>query len=92
MSFMEKQVTDKREWWEIDGPIGIVFFDCEDFTKEQAQKDYSADSPVWTTEKTVGYGARLSAPGYMDCTDWAVFDTVKEAEDYLEDTYPEEED
>jgi hypothetical protein len=30
-----------------------------------------------------GFGARLSAPGYMDCTDWAVFETEQEARDYL---------
>jgi hypothetical protein len=34
-----------------------------------------------------GHGARLSAPGYMDCTDWSVFDTVEEAEAYLDDMY-----
>lgn len=26
-----------------------------------------------------GWGARMSAPGYMDCTDWCVYDTEKEA-------------
>ena len=39
-----------------------------------------------------GFGARLSAPGYLDCTEWAVFDTAEEAEDYLKETYPEDED
>lgn len=29
------------------------------------------------------YGARFSAPGYMDCTDWTLFDTREEAEDFL---------
>jgi hypothetical protein len=32
-----------------------------------------------------GWGARLSAPGYMDCTEWAVFETEQEARDYLRD-------
>jgi hypothetical protein len=27
----------------------------------------------------------------MDCTEWAVFDTTQEAEDYLDEMYPEEE-
>lgn len=40
----------------------------------------------------VGFGVRLSAPGYMDCTDWCVFDTVEEAQAYLDETYPEDED
>lgn len=34
-----------------------------------------------------GYGARLSAPGYLDCTEWTVFDTEKEAQAYLDETY-----
>lgn len=41
-------------------------------------------------ENIQGYGARLSAPGYMDCTEWAVFDTGAEAWDYLEEMYPDE--
>jgi len=35
-----------------------------------------------------GYFARLSASGYMDCTEWAgPFETNAEAEEYLVDTY-----
>lgn len=33
------------------------------------------------------WGARLSAPGYTDCTEWCVFDTEKEAHNYLVETY-----
>lgn len=32
-----------------------------------------------------GYGARLSAPGYLDCTEWCVFNTLKGARDYLKE-------
>lgn len=42
-------------------------------------------------ENVMGHGARLSAPGYMDCTEWAVFDTVQEAEQYLDERYPDDE-
>jgi len=34
-----------------------------------------------------GHGARLSAPGYLDATDWTVHDTPEEAENYLEETF-----
>lgn len=34
-----------------------------------------------------GYGAQLCAPGYLDCTEWAVFDTKEEAKEYLLDMY-----
>lgn len=41
-------------------------------------------------ENIKGFGARLSAPGYMDCTDWCVFDSEDEANEYLADNYPDE--
>ncbi len=44
----------------------------------------------WKTVR--GYGARLSAPGYMDCTEWSVFDTPEEAEKYLDEMYGDDED
>ncbi len=34
------------------------------------------------------YWARLSAPGYMDQTEWSgPYDTLQEAKDYIESTY-----
>ena len=44
-----------------------------------------------TWENVKGYGARLSAPGYLDCTAWDVFETKQEAREYLEEMYPEDE-
>jgi hypothetical protein len=38
------------------------------------------------------YGVRLSASGYLDCTDWEVFDTLEEAQDYLIEEAPEYDD
>jgi hypothetical protein len=34
----------------------------------------------------------MSASGYMDCTEWSVFETEAEAVEYLEDYYGDEED
>lgn len=34
-----------------------------------------------------GYLARMSAPGYLDCTEWSAFKTEKEAKDFLEEAY-----
>ena|ERR1700726_456542 len=42
-------------------------------------------------ENIKGYGARLSAPGYLDCTEWMVFDTREEAEQYLDEAYADDE-
>jgi hypothetical protein len=32
-----------------------------------------------------GWGARLTMPGYLDCTEWTIFRTKEEAEEYLKD-------
>jgi hypothetical protein len=50
------------------------------------------DGEPQSWENVKGYGARLSAPGYLDCTEWTVFDTEEEARAYLEEMYPEDED
>jgi len=45
---------------------------------------------IFSLERVKGFGARLSAPGYLDATEWAVFDTEQEASDYLADMYDNE--
>jgi hypothetical protein len=50
------------------------------------------DGEPQSWENIKGYGARLSAPGYLDCTEWAVFETGEEALAYLNDNFPEDED
>jgi len=59
-----------------------------DATRKQIAQYTEATPETW--ENVKGYGARLSAPGYLDCTEWNVFDTQEEAEEFLEDTYGEE--
>ena len=44
--------------------------------------DYTQGS-INSIEICRGYFARLSADGYMDCTDWVCCKTVKEAREYL---------
>lgn len=50
---------------------------------------YTEGTPL-SWENVKGYGARLSAPGYLDCTEWTVFDTEEEAREYLAETYPDD--
>jgi hypothetical protein len=47
---------------------------------------------VASVERVEGFGARLSAPGFMDCTQWTVHKTREEAEAYLRDMYDVEDD
>ena len=46
---------------------------------------------VTSIQLVEGYGARLSAPGYMDSTAWTVFKTREEAEEFLREEYDVEE-
>ena len=48
------------------------------------------DRENWEVKK--GWGCRLSAPGYMDCTEWSgVFETEKEAAECLLKEYGDQE-
>ena len=113
MGFMEKQITDKRDWLEIETASGTFFIDAVDAPQTavdfaEAVKDGLHDSDevpatvrcdlvdyteefhadgIYSVELVSGHGARMSAPGYMDCTDWSVFDTVEEAEEHLDELY-----
>ena len=45
----------------------------------EAVKDYTESKRVDTVTRMFGYGAQLSAPGYMDQTGWSVYSTEAEA-------------
>ena len=103
MPFMEKQVTDSQKWIEVDTAHGITFLPCDTFgtfgldTAEELTEEAKTDllqyldvhkiDQIYSAEVREGFGARLSAPGYMDCTEWAVFDTEAGAGAYLEEYY-----
>lgn len=79
MAFMQAQMTDKQTWHRIDGDKGVQWYPGEYFSLEQAGEKYG-DSR-FEEETLQGYGVRLSAPGYMDCTDWEVYTTESDAYD-----------
>ena len=88
MSFMKPQVY-QGEFWKVETSGGTYFFPT-DIIGEDDLKD-CVENEIIETEVIVGYGARLSAPGYMDCTDWTVHETEEEAKEYLKDMYDLEE-
>jgi len=51
---------------------------------------YVQGTLVEVSPKT-GWLARLSAPGYMDCTDWTPYDTEEEAVEGLKEMYGDDE-
>lgn len=54
-----------------------------DATIQKIRPYVEAKPQSW--ENIKGYGARLSAPGYLDATEWTVFDTEEEANAYLDE-------
>ena len=64
---------------------GLTVADLADYVDGTIDTDNDGN-PV--AELRVGiWFARLSAPGYMDATDCAIFDTEEEAREYLAETY-----
>ena len=109
MAFMERQITGKIQWVEMDGNDGITFIPAADVPEilealaieddedrenalEEACGDYYSGTRLDAASVTTreGYGARLIAPGYMDRTEWTVYDTEQEAEDGLTEMYGDE--
>ena len=74
MSFMQPQIVFD-EWYEVETDDGMTFLPVDDVGYDSRRRIIN------------GYGARLSAPGYLDCTEWTVFDTEKEAREFLKETY-----
>jgi hypothetical protein len=82
------ETSDGTELVPVNGPTCVDSDDPDDiraalslYVNGKIQKD---EKPalflnVWL--------ARLSAPGYMDCTDWTMHETRAEAESYLVETF-----
>lgn len=65
--------------WKLVGNVKEMLY-LEDFLEGTPYEDQ-----IFVIKE--GYLARLSAPGYMDCTEWSFHDTEEEALAYLEDMY-----
>jgi len=91
-NFMQEQVTVLMEWWEVDGREGTMYFPCDEFTAQQAAEAYEFPQAIDSITRRTGYGARLSAPGYLDCTDWTVCDTEEEARETLRELFGDDDD
>ena len=77
MSSLEAQMTERREWYELDGDTGLAWIPADEFTAASAAECY--DGKLATCELVRGYGVRASAPGYPDCTPWVIYHAEPEA-------------
>ena len=84
VSWMKNDVDYDTDCMEEDSGLRNVLDALEDFIESNIYD-------VTSVQLIEGYGARLSAPGYMDCTAWTVFKTRDEAEEFLREEYEIEE-
>ena len=89
MSFMKPEIFRDKFQVIRDTSEGDIYTPL-DFADSPEDAANEWDVPIENIETIEGYGARLSASGYMDCTEWAVFDTREEAAQYLLDMYGNE--
>lgn len=92
MGFMQRQI-ELGDWYEVETDNGSEIIPADLVGTNPRLEDfelYCEGKPREFELKKNKYGARLSAPGYMDKTDWDIFDTEDEAKKYLEETYPED--
>lgn len=74
-AFMEVQVVF-GSWVMCELKNGDTVFVEDDYFD-------ASDDEIVEHQPLVGWGARFNAPGHLDCSDWAVFDTESEAVEYL---------
>lgn len=85
MAFMQ-HVATYGTFHQIDSSEGIFSYPAEYFNVADVRRMH--DAVDLDVETVTGWFARLSAPGYMDCTEWqGPYETEAEALADLADTY-----
>jgi len=95
MAFLEPEIIFGK-WVEVDGSCGTEWIEADlvgvvepyqgpAIPVPEALADYCENRTVTEIKVIEGYGARFSAPGYLDCTPWSVFETEEDAQEYLDE-------
>lgn len=78
MGFMQMEVIE-AEMVRVDRNGETIYYGPRDEAEDIQQGD--------EVEIVGKYGARLSAPGYLDCTDWCAGETEDEAVKAVDDLF-----
>ena len=84
---MQKEIYFSKAWV-VDSHWGIQVVPYELCNKDGLE-DF-IDGKIgdhWEIVVKEGWLARMSMPGYMDCTEWTIHDSEEEAEQYLNEYY-----
>lgn len=101
MSFMQP-VIEHGEYFEIETTCGTEIVPADvalpfirpvnmQTTLLLPYLEGTPNDPDEILEPKTGWLARMSAPGYLDCTSWTAHETELEAEEYLEEMYGDDE-
>jgi hypothetical protein len=96
MTFLKPEIFEDS-YFEVETNTGTEIVPCSVCgvyvgVNPYKLKDYLSGQPYdddYVRPKH-GWVARMSAPGYLDCTDWVAFNSKEDAEDYLDDQYGED--
>lgn len=85
--FMEPEMF-QGSMWVGESMHGSFMYPANYFSKEQVISEEGGEDSIYELELQEGIWARMSAPGYLDSTDWGgPFESEEEAEQYLEEMY-----
>jgi hypothetical protein len=86
--FMKPQVVFS-DWYCVETTCGSEIVPFDDVGKDAAKEDFAdfIEGEYLEHEEITGWGARLSAPGYTDCTSWSVYETEEKAKEHLREAY-----
>jgi hypothetical protein len=94
MAFLSYEITGKQAWWQVEDG-GTSFYPCEYFTKAEIAKihdlDLAEEDDAERIAQIKGYGARLSASVYLDCTEWGVYESRAAAKAALDEMFGDDE-
>lgn len=87
---MQPQI-EHSEWVVAhDTPEGDEIYPADLFSAEEVFNIYKDHITREQVELKKGWGAQLSAPGYLDCTGWTLFESEEEAKEYLMEMFGED--
>jgi hypothetical protein len=79
-------LSEEDARWVVEGDAGVHGY--ENLDEPPSTLDERAEHLHIYIEEQEGFGGRLQMPGYMDSTDWILFDTEEDALEYFWDDAP----
>lgn len=95
MSFMQQEVTGPQSGWRVETTAGTWYVPGDVESDRDSLDDYvegKIQDPDEDVTAVFGYFGRMSAPGYLDCTDWTFGETEEEVRNELSASYGGDED